>query len=173
MKRDTAAWLSLSLCFVAVCLLMTPTLSTESIALPMVLQDQGFTVTITYYYVSGPRNIVLVGSIQSPETVTLKALTGTAFIAGHAVGSGVVDESPLHLTGGIAAPVSATVTTYFNIYNALWLGAIVLPDHTVIPFRYDSTPITVTLSGQLCAEPVAAYCFSWPSYNQTSLLPLL
>jgi hypothetical protein len=173
MKSNTAAWLSLIACFAAVCFLLTPSVSTESIVLPHAMYDQGFTVTITYYYVSGPDTIVLIGTVKSPVTLMLKSLTGLAYINGVAVGSGIVDESYLQLTAGMAAPVSATVTTNFNIYDALWFGQITVGDGTTIPFHYASTPITVVLSGQLCGVLQGANCFAWPGFNQTSTLALL
>jgi hypothetical protein len=141
--------------------------------LPIVIDDQGFGVTITYYYVSGPNTIVLIGTVESPQSLTLASLTGLAYINGVVVGSGSVDQQNLELTGGVPAPVSATVTTYFNIYNALWLGKIEVDDGTTIPFQYDSTPITVVLSGQMCVTPAGLGCVPWPGYNQTTTLAML
>jgi hypothetical protein len=173
MKRDTAVSLSLMICFVVVCFLVIPSVSTESIVLPIVMDDQGFSVTITYYYVNGPDTIVLVGSVESPQTLTLESLTGLASINGVTVGSGTIDRPYLQLIGGVAMPVSATVTTNFNIYNALWFGEIAVGDGTTIPFHYESTPITVVLSGKVCFAAEGAYCFPWPIFNQTSTLALL
>lgn len=173
MKRGKVATLCLIVCFFSVCFLLIPSVSTESIVLPIVIDDQGFTLTITYYYVSGPNTIVLIGSVESPQTLTLKSLTALASINGVTVGSGGVDEQYLQLIGGVPAPVSATITTYFNIYNALWFGEITVGDGTTIPFYYDSTPITVVLSGQMCLAPNVPYCVPWPSLNQTSTLALL
>jgi hypothetical protein len=137
------------------------------------MDDQGFSVTVTYYYISGPNTIVLVGSIESPDTLTLKSLTGFASINGVTVGSGTMDQPYVQLTSGVAMPVSATVTTNFNIYDALWFGQIGIGDGTTIPFYYDSTPITVVITGQLCVTPQGGYCFPWPDFNQTSTLALL
>ena len=173
MRRGTVATLCLIVCFISVCFLLIPSVSTESIVLPFTIDDQGLTLTITYYYVSGPNTIVLIGSVMSPQTLTLKSLIALAFINGVTVGSGSVDEQYLHLDGGVPAPASATVTTYFNIYNALGLGEIAMGDGTTIPFYYDSTPITVVLSGQVCLAPIVAYCVPWPSFNETSTLALL
>jgi len=173
MKRDTIASLSLIVCFFSVYFLLTLSVSTESIVLPIVMNNQGFTVTITYYYVDGPNTIVLVGSVESPMSLTLMSLNGLASINGVTVGSGSIDQPYLQLTGGIAAPVSATVTTRFNIYNALWFGEIAVGDGTTIPFHYDSTPITVALSGQMCVAPKGSGCFPWPGFNQTSTLAML
>jgi hypothetical protein len=150
--------------------LSTPTVSTESIVLPIVMNDLGFDVTITYYYVSGPNTVVLVGSVESPQSSILVSLTATASINGVMVGSGSLDEQNIQLTSGLAVPVSATVTTNFNIYNALWLGQIVVDGDTAIPFHYESTPITVVLSGRVCLTPAGGNCFPWPGYNQTSTL---
>jgi hypothetical protein len=137
------------------------------------MDDQGFNVTVTYYYISGPYTIVLVGSVRSPDTLTLRSLTGTASINGVKIGYGKVDQPYIQLTSGEPAPVSATVTTNFNIYNALWFGQISFGDGSTIPFYYDSTPITVVLIGQLCVAPQGGYCFPWPGFNQTSTLSLL
>ena len=137
------------------------------------MNDQGFVLTITYYYVSGPFTIVLVGSVTSPEPVMLRSLNGSASIDGVPVGIGVVAESNLRLQAGVAAPLSAIITTNFNIYEALWLGRITMGDGTAIPFRYDSTPITVVLSGQLCALGDSTNCFPWPDFNQTTTLALI
>jgi len=173
MKRDKVTWLSLLSCFAAVCFLLTPTLSSESIALPVVMNDQGFVITITDYYVSGAYTIVMVGSVMSPQAMVLKSLTGLAFINGMVVGRGTLDESPLQLMPGLSTPVSATVTTNFNIYYALWFGQIAVGDGRMVPFGYESTPITVVLTGQLCALPAGDHCFPWPDFNQTSTLQLL
>ena len=152
---------------------MVPAPSFASAAPPLVMNDQGFVLTIAYYFVSGPFTIVLVGSVTSPESVMLRSLNGTASIGGVPVGIGVVDESNLQLQAGIAAPLSAIITTNFNIYEALWLGRITMGDGAAIPFRYDSTPITVVLSGQLCALGETANCFPWPDFNQTTTLARL
>jgi hypothetical protein len=173
MGRDTVTSLSVIACFFAVCFLLTPSLSTESIVLPIVIDDEGFVVTITYYYVNGPNTILLIGSVESPQSLTLTSLTGLASINGVTVGSGSIDEKYLQLTGGVATPVSAPVTTYFNIYAALSLGEIAVDGGTTIPFHYDSTPITVVLSGQMCVTPVGGNCFPWPSFNQTNTLAML
>ena len=163
--------LGLIMCSVATCLLLFAPVSTESIVLPIIIDDQGFRVTITYYYVSGPDTIVLVGSVESPQAVTLQSLTGLASINGVTVGSGSVDQQNLQLTSGVAEPVSATVTTNFNIYNALWFGQITVGNGTTIPFHYDSTPINVVLAGQMCTVPQS--CIPWPTFNQTTTLALL
>ena len=173
MKRDTVASLGLIACFITVCFLSTPTVSTESIVLPIIIDDQGFGLTITYYYVSGPNSIVLIGSVESPQSLTLASLTGLASINGVSVGTGSVDQQDLQLTGGVPSPVSATITTYFNIYNALWLGEISVDGGTTIPFHYESTPFTVTLSGQMCVTPGGLGCFPWPGFNQTTTLAML
>jgi len=173
MKRGTVAWFGRLACFAVVCFLLSPALSSESIALPVVMNDQGFVVTITYYYVTGPYTIVLVGSVMSPQAMVLKSLTGLAFIDGLAVGTGTLDESSLQLMPGLSTSVTATVTTNFNIYYALWLGQITVGRGRTIPFHYESTPITVVLTGQLCALPAANHCFPWPDFNQTSTLALL
>jgi hypothetical protein len=173
MKKNTAALLSLIACFLVVFFALTPSLSVASIVLPVVMDDQGFNVTITYYYISGPNTIVLVGSVESPDSLTLRSLTGIASIDGVNVGSGTVDQPYIQLTSGVAAPVSATVTTKFDIYNALWFGQIDTGDGRTIPFYYDSTPVTVVLTGQLCIAPQGTYCFPWPDFNQTSTLSLL
>jgi len=170
MRRGVIASLSLAACLVAVLFLSTPAVSTESIVLPIVMDASGFDVTITYYYVSGPNTVVLVGSVESPQSSILVSLTASASINGVPVGSGSIDEQNLQLTGGLAAPVSATVTTNFNIYNALWLGQIVVDGDTAIPFHYESTPITVVLSGRVCLTPAGGDCFPWPGFNQTSTL---
>ena len=170
MRRSAIASLSLIACFVAVLFLSTPTLSTESIVLPILMDASGFNVTITYYYVSGPNTVVLIGSVESPQSVVLVSLTASASINGVTVGSGSIDEQNLQLTGGLAAPVSATVTTKFNIYHALWLGDIEVDNGTTIPFHYESTPITVVLSGRACFTPGGGSCFPWPGFNQTSTL---
>src|SRR5271157_5648577 len=151
MKRNTVTSLSLLACFAAVCFLLTPALSSESIALP----------------------VVMVGTVMSPQAMVLKSLTGLAFINGMAVGRGTLDESPLQLMPGVPTPVSATVTTNFNIYYALWFGQIAVGDGRMVPFGYESTPITVILTGQLCALPAGDHCFPWPDFNQTSTLQLL
>ena len=173
MRSDTTARLSLITFLAAVCLIFSPPAYAQSIILPFVVNDQGFTMTITYYYVNGPNTIILIGSIESPQALVLKSLTGLAYVNGITVGRGIVDESNLQLTGGVAAPVSATVTTDFNIYNALWSGRITLRSGASIPFAYYTTPITVVLSGQLCVLPNGGNCFPWPSYNQTSTLALI
>jgi hypothetical protein len=173
MKSGKVASLSLIICFVASCFLSTPSLSSESIVLPIVIDDQGLGITITYYYVSDPNTIVLIGSVESPQSLTLMSLTGLASINGVTVGSGSMDEQSLQLTAGVATPVSATVTTYFNIYTALWLGEIAVGDGATIPFHYDSTPITVILSGQMCVTAQGSGCFPWPSLNQTNTLAML
>ena len=173
MRRGTVASLSIIACFVTVLFLSTPSLSAESIALPILMDDEGFNVTITYYYVSGPNTVVLIGSVESPQSSTLVSLTASASINGVTVGSGAVDEQNLQLTGGVAAPVSATVTTNFNIYDALWFGEVAVGDGTTIPFNYDSTPITVLLSGQVCLTAPNLDCLPWPLFNQTSTLAML
>jgi hypothetical protein len=137
------------------------------------MNDQGFVITITAYYVSGAYTLIMVGSVKSPQAMVLKSLTGLAFIDGMAVGTGTLDESPLQLMPGLSTPVSATVTTNFNIYYALWFGQIAVGDGRTVPFRYESTPITVILTGQLCALPAGDHCFPWPDFNQTSTLALL
>jgi hypothetical protein len=171
MRGYRAASLSLIACSVAISILLTAPLSTESIVLPIIIDDQGFRVTITYYYVNSPDTIVLVGSVESPDAVTLQSMTGLATISGVTVGSGSVDQQNLQLTGDVAAPVSATVTTNFNIYDALWSGQIAVGNGTTIPFHYDSTPITILLTGQMCTAPQS--CVPWPSFNQTTTLALL
>jgi len=173
MKRGTVVTLSLVVCFISVCFLLTPSLSVESIVLPIVIDDQGFTLTITYYYVQGPNSVILIGSMESPQTLVLKSLSALAFINGVAVGSGAVDEQNQQLTGGVMVPLSGTITTQFNIYRALWFGEIVVGDGTAIPFNYDSTPITVVFSGQMCEAPNVPYCIPWPTLNETSTLALL
>jgi len=137
------------------------------------MNDQGFVITITAYYVSGAYTLIMVGSVKSPQAMVLKSLTGLAFIDGMAVGTGTLDESPLQLMPGVPTPVSAMVTTNFNIYYALWFGQIAVGDGRTVPFRYESTPITVILTGQLCALPAGDHCFPWPDFNQTSTLALL
>jgi len=173
MKRGTVVILSLFACFISVCFLLTTSLSTESIVLPIVINDQGFMITITYYYIQGPNTIILIGSVQSPQTLILRSLTALAFISGVTVGSGAVDEQYQQLTSGVAVPLSATITTHFNIYNALWFGEIAVDDGTTIPFHYDSTPITVVFSGQMCVASNAPYCVPWPTLNETSTLAQL
>ena len=165
--------LSLIVCFTSVCFLMAPTPSFALASPPLVMNDQGFVLTVAYYYVRGPFTIVAVGSVVSPESVMLRSLNGSASIDGVPVGTGAVDESNLRLQAGVPAPLSAIITTNFNIYEALWLGRITTGDGTAIPFRYDSTPITVVLSGQLCALGDTANCFPWPDFNQTTTLALL
>jgi hypothetical protein len=173
MKGDTVAALSLLACLISVSFLSTPSLSTESIVLPIVIDDQGFRITVTYYYIQGPNTIILIGSVESPQALTLKSLTASAFISGVAVGSGSVDEQNQQLTSGVAAPLSATISTKFNIYNALWFGEIAVDDGTTIPFHYDSTPITVVFSGETCIATNVPYCVPWPSLTQTSTLAML
>jgi hypothetical protein len=173
MKRNTVTSFSLLACFAVVCFLLTPALSSESISLPVVMNDQGFVITITDYYVSSANTIVMVGTVMSPQAMVLKSLTGLAFVNGMVVGRGTLDESPLQLMPGVPTPVSATVTTNFNIYYALWLGQIAVGDGRIVPFRCESTPITVVLTGQLCALPAGDHCFPWPDFNQTSTLALL
>jgi len=173
LKRNTVASISLIACFMAVSLLSTLAISSESIALPIVMDDQGFQLTITYYYVSGSNTIILIGSVESPLSVTLASLTGLAFINGVTVGSGRVDQQYLQLTGGVPESVSATVTTNFNIYTALWFGEIAVDGGTRIPFNYDSTSINVVLSAQICTTAQGGHCFSWPGFSHTSTLALL
>ena len=173
MRSNATTRLSLITFLAAVCFLFCPSVYAQSIILPLVMNDQGFTMMITYYYVSGPYTIVLIGSLESPQTLVLRSLTGLAYINGTTVGYGMVDEPNLQLTSGIAAPVSATVTTNFNIYNALWSGQRALGSGSSIPFNYYTTPITVVLSGELCLLPIGGDCFAWPSLNQTSTLALL
>jgi len=173
MRRHSIASLGLIVSFVAVCFLSTPSLSSASIVLPIVMNDQGFSVRITYYYISGPNTVVLIGSVESPESLRLTSLTGAAYINGVPVGSGSLDQPYVQLTGGVASPVSATVTTNFNIYYALSFGEITVDSaNTTIPFHYESTPITVVLSGQVCVLEGSG-CFPWPGFNQTSTLAML
>jgi hypothetical protein len=163
---------TLIICFSAFFVLAQPA-PMEAVSLPIIMNSQGFTIAITYYSITGPNTIVLVGSIENDgsQTVKLMSLTGTAFIRGVNVGSGSLDQQYLTLRGGIAVPSSATITTQFNIYLALATGIAVLGNGSTIPFNF-ATPITVTIRASVCV-PEGSLCLPWPfpvPFNQTSTL---
>jgi hypothetical protein len=151
--------------------------SVAAITLPFIVNYQGFTLTITYYSITGPNTIVLVGSIENDgsQTVKLMSLTGVASIAGEDVGTGSLDQQYLTLIGGIAVPASATVTTRFNIYLALGTGLIAFGDGSEVSFYYATTPVTVTVTALICTLQ-GSQCLPWSiplTFSQTSSIAQL
>jgi hypothetical protein len=145
--------------------------------LPIIMNYQGFTMTITYYSITGPNTIVLVGSIENDgsETVKLMSLTGSAYIGGVNVGIGNLDQQYLTLIGGMAVPASATVTTPFNIYVAVGTGLILLGDGSTISFYYATTPVTIAVTASVCSLQ-GTLCLPWSFpliFNATSTLAQL
>lgn len=149
----------------------------KAVQLPVIINFQGFTITITYYSITDPYTLVLVGSIENDggQTVKLMSLSGNAAINGMNVGEGSTDQSYLTLTGGVAAPASATIHTQFNMYNALGKGVIVLDDGTSFPYGYYTTLIHVTVTAWVCV-PSGGLCIPWPSpitFDETATLAQL
>ena len=175
MQRNivSAVVVSFSICLFA----LAQPVSVAAIILPITMNYQGFTLTITYYSITGPNTAVLVGSIENDgsQTVKLMSLTGTAYIGGVNVGAGSLDQQYLTLIGGMAVPVSATVTTPFNIYLALGTGLIVLGDGSTISFYYATTPVTVSVTASICSLQ-GSLCLPWSfplTFNATSTLAQL
>ena len=157
-----------SVCLVA---LAQPVL-VAAVTLPYVVNSEGFTLTITYYSITGPNTVALVGSIENDgsQTVELISLTGTVSIAGVDVGSGSLDQQYVTLIGGMTVPASATITTRFNIYWALGSGFVALDDGSKISFYYDTTPVTVTVTAFVCSLQ-GSQCVPWSLpiiFSQTS-----
>jgi hypothetical protein len=168
--------LTLIICFSALFVLAQP-VPAEAVSLPIVMNSQGFTITITYYSITGTNTIALVGSVENDgaQAVKLTSLEATAFIHGVKVASGSLDQQYLTLTGGVAVPASATITTQFNIYMALDTGVAMLGDGSTIPFNYYTTPISVAISALVCT-PQGYSCSPWPfpvTFIQTSTLAQL
>ena len=166
------------LIFFCVCLLaLAQPVSVAAITLPIVMNSQGFTIVITYYSITGPNTVLLVGSIENDgaQTVKLLSLIGKAYVGNVNVGTGSLDQRYLTLSAGLAEPASATVTTSFNIYMALGTGLIMLGDGSTISYHYATTPVTVTLTALFCA-PQGSQCLPWSqpiAFNQTSTLAQL
>jgi hypothetical protein len=166
---------TLIICFSALFVLAEP-VPMEAVSLPIVMNSQGFTIAITYYSITNPNTIVLVGSIENDgyQTVKLTSLTATPYIHEVNVGSGSLDQQYLTLTGGVVVPASATITTRFNIYMALGTGVARLEDGSMIPVNY-TTPVTITVSALVCV-PKGSLCLPWLfplNFNQTSTLSQL
>ena len=169
----SALGVSFSICLFA---LVQP-VSVAAIMLPITMNYQGFTLTITYYSITGPNTVVLVGSIENDgsQTVKLMSLTGSAYIGEVNVGTGSLDQQYLTLIGGMVVPASATVTTPFNIYTAVGTGLIVLGDESTISFYYATTPVTISLTASVCSLQ-GSLCLPWSyplTFNATSTLAQL
>jgi len=168
-----AVFVSFSICTLS----LAQPVSVAAIMLPIVMNYQGFTLTVTYYSITGPNTAVLVGSIENDgsQTVKLMSLTGTAYVGQVNVGTGSLDQQYLTLIGGIAVPVSATVTTPYNIYLAIGTGLIVLGDGSTISFYYATTPITISVTASICSLQ-GSLCLPWSfplTFNATSTLAQL
>jgi hypothetical protein len=153
------------------------TVLVKAVQLPIIVNFQGFTITITYYSITDPYTLVLVGSIENDggQTVKLMSLSSNATINGMNVAEGSIDQSYLTLTGGVAVPASATIHTQFNTYNAFGKGVIVLEDGTSFPFGYNTTLIHVAVTAWVCV-PSGVLCIPWPSpirFDQTATLAQL
>ena len=169
----SALVVSFSICLFA----LAQPVSVAAITLPITMSYQGFTITITYYSITGPNTVVLVGSIENggSETVKLMSLTGTAYVGGVNVGTGSLDQQYLTLIGGMAVPASATFTTPFNIYMALGTGLIVLGDGSTTSFYYATTPVTISVTALVCSLQ-GSLCSPWSfplTFNATSTLAQL
>ena len=164
--------LALVACFSVCLMVLAQPVSVAGVTLPFIVNSEGFTLTITYYSITGPNTVVLVGSIENDgsQTVKLLSLTGTVSIEGVDVGSGSLDQQYVTLIGGMAVPASATITTRFNIYWALGTGAVALDDGSKISFYYATTPVTITVAASICSLQ-GSLCVPWSLpivFSQTS-----